>query len=267
MRACGSAAIARTYPNPRASTCYYYKRNRLRCQAKTDCFHASCSDSFLNDLESETNGVYYFSVNVTFRGVISTLLARGECEMNGNEITELFFERSQKAIELCRRRFGVNCRALALRILGSLSDAEEAENDAYLAAWNSIPPNRPRDIEAYLYSLTRRASIDMLRARTRIKRGGDQRALALDELKECVPSPVTVESEFDRVVLREALESFIVGLPEKTRLIFLKRYWWMLSAKRIAAELGMSESAVRMQLKRTREKLKEHLKKEVYADE
>lgn len=183
--------------------------------------------------------------------------------MGEKELLELFLARRESALEQCRERYGANCRALAARILGSPQDAEEAENDAYLAAWNSIPPNRPSSIEAYLYALTRRISIDMLRRRTRLKRGGGQRAAALDELSECVPSPATAESQLESRLLTEALNRFLDGLPERTRLIFLKRYWWLCTAKDIARELGMKESAVRMQLKRTREKLRNYLEKEL----
>ena len=187
--------------------------------------------------------------------------------MTEGDLTELFFGRSEEAVMLAEKRYGKTCRALAKRILGSYRDAEEAANDALLAAWNSIPPNRPKCFEAYLYALTRRISIDALRRRTRLKRGGNERAAALEELSECIPSPADVELEAERAELRDKLNAFLDGLPEKTRRIFLQRYWWAMSAKEIAAEAGMKESAVRMQLLRTREKLKEYLEKEVYCNE
>lgn len=187
--------------------------------------------------------------------------------MNGVDLTELFFERSEDAILLANKRYGKTCRALAKRILGSYRDAEEVENDALLAAWNSIPPNRPKCFEAYLYALTRRISVDALRRRTRLKRGGDERTAALEELSESIPSPADVEREAETAELRDALNAFLDGLPERTRRIFLQRYWWACSVREIASETDMKESAVRMQLLRTREKLKEYLEKEVYRNE
>ena len=43
-------------------------------------------------------------------------------------------------------------------------DAEEAENDTYLRAWDSIPPAEPKHLGAYLAAVCRRLSIDRLRA-------------------------------------------------------------------------------------------------------
>lgn len=181
--------------------------------------------------------------------------------MNEAEITDLFFDRNEEAIAVCRTRFGPLMRLVASRIIGR-AEAELAENDAYLDAWNTIPPRRPESLSSYLAMLTRRRAIDMLKSRRRIKRGGAEYDIALDELSECVPSPVSVESEADGDRLRETLDSFLGALPENARVVFMRRYWWLESVKDIARDLGMGESAVKMQLARTRNKLREHLEKE-----
>ena len=50
-------------------------------------------------------------------------------------ILDLFFNRSERAVDACRAQYGAALRGLALRITGSARDAEECESDAYLAAW------------------------------------------------------------------------------------------------------------------------------------
>ena len=60
--------------------------------------------------------------------------------MDDAGIIELFFSRDGEAIAECRREYGAYCRGIARRILGREADAEECENDTYLAAWNAIPP-------------------------------------------------------------------------------------------------------------------------------
>lgn len=181
--------------------------------------------------------------------------------MTDVEIITLFFNRDEAAIAHCRTLYGPLLRTVAGRIIG-VSDAELAESDAYLDAWNSIPPRKPSSLASYLAMLTRRRAIDMLRSRTRKRRGGAEYEAALEELEECVPSPFTVESEVDSRLLSEALDSFLLELPEKSRIIFMRRYWWLESVSEIARESRMSESAVKMQLKRTREKLRDYLWKE-----
>ena len=58
-------------------------------------------------------------------------------------IVELYFARDENAITETAKKFGAYCRTIAYNILASRRDAEECENDTWLAAWNSIPPNRP----------------------------------------------------------------------------------------------------------------------------
>ena len=52
------------------------------------------------------------------------------------------------------------------------------------------------------------------------------------------------------------------GLPKDSRLIFLRRYWYADSIAEIARRYGMTESKVKMQLVRTKEKLRIFLEKE-----
>ncbi len=179
--------------------------------------------------------------------------------MEDREIVALYLERSERALGETKRKYGRLCRAAAMRILGSREDAEEVENDAYLRAWNAIPPAEPVYLGAFMAAVCRRLAIDRLRANKRLKRGAGQYARALEELEESVsgaPDPA------DEAALRDAIERFLDSLPEETRDIFMKRYWWFLSVKEIAAETGLGESAVKMRLSRTRAELKRYLEGE-----
>ena len=73
---------------------------------------------------------------------------------------------------------------------------------------------------------------------------------------------VRPENVVDGIALRDAMNAFLGELPKKSRVVFMKRYFWILTVSEIAQSLGMSESAVKMTLSRVREKLKEYLKKE-----
>ena len=184
--------------------------------------------------------------------------------MEDREIVALYWDRSEAAIAESRSRYGGYCRYIARQILGSEDDAEETENDVYLAAWNAIPPAKPENLGAYLGMLCRRKAIDRRRTRTREKRGGGQYEAALDELLGCLPEE-SGEGMPDRVALKDALERFLRDQPRQSRTLFMRRYWWASPVSEIARDFAMKESAVKMQLLRTREKLRVFLEKEGFG--
>ena len=65
--------------------------------------------------------------------------------MEDRDIVALYLRRDETAVKYTEERYGSRLRALALGITGDSQSAEECENDAYLAAWNSIPPKHPQD--------------------------------------------------------------------------------------------------------------------------
>ena len=67
--------------------------------------------------------------------------------MEDREIVELFFARREQALDETRSKFGASLLALARRIVGNPSDAEECESDVYLCAWKKIPPDCPYPVD------------------------------------------------------------------------------------------------------------------------
>ncbi len=182
--------------------------------------------------------------------------------MNDTEILALFFERNENAITECEKKHGKYCRAIARNILGNEQDAEECVNDVFLKAWNAIPPHRPEKLSAYLGKITRNEAIKIYEKQNAKKRKGDNLALAVEELSECLPSEDITENSASRLDFSRTLNDFLAGLPKEARIIFIKRYWYLSSIKEIAKDIGASESKVKMSLSRTREKLKHVLQKE-----
>lgn len=62
--------------------------------------------------------------------------------MDDIKIIDLFFARSELAIEALDGKYGAICHNLSRSILKDQQDAEECVNDAYLGVWNAIPPHR-----------------------------------------------------------------------------------------------------------------------------
>ena len=85
--------------------------------------------------------------------------------------------------------------------------------------------------------------------------------IVLDELADCLPDTEGL-SVTDELILRGAIDSFLASLPEQTRTVFMRRYWYMMPIARVAYESGMTESNVKTTLHRTRLQFKEHLEKE-----
>ena len=182
--------------------------------------------------------------------------------MEDNKIVALYWERQEQAIEETRHKYGSYCRSIALNILSDEQDALECENDTYLAAWNAIPPHRPKVLSTFLGKLTRRISLDRLKRRLAQKRSGDTTPLSLDELAQCIPNGQSLSDDLEAKELAGRISDFLRTLPLRDRQIFLRRYWYCDSIAQIAAQTGWGESKVKMNLLRTREKLREFLRKE-----
>ena len=84
----------------------------------------------------------------------------------------------------------------------------ESVNDTYLAAWNTIPPQKPDPLRTYVCRIARNLAIAKLRSNTAGKRNSGYDA-ALDELAEVLPATETVESACDAVELAAAIDRFL----------------------------------------------------------
>lgn len=180
--------------------------------------------------------------------------------MQDREIVALFFARDERALVQVQQQYGGYCRAIAMRILRCSEDAEECVNDTWRQLWMAIPPHCPEQLATFAGKITRRLSLNRAKERERDKRGGGEIPLALDELAECLPD--TGGEAVDDMILRDALNAFVRRLPRRQQRVFLQRYWYLCPIAEIARDNDMRESAVKMSLLRTREKLKQYLEKE-----
>ena len=180
--------------------------------------------------------------------------------MQEHEIIALFFARDEEALRQTQLSFGAYCGMIAKNLLHNEEDVKECVNDAYLDAWNTIPPQKPTSFKAYIGALCRHRAIDRLRSKGAQKRGKGGDDLPFSELEDCLPS--YSEDVVDEIALRDALNSFLSILAPEARVIFMQRYWYAGSLRDIARHRGVSEKAVASSLRRSREKLRELLAKE-----
>ncbi len=182
--------------------------------------------------------------------------------MTDYDIVKLYLIRSEKAICETAKKYNAYCTVIANNILNNLFDAEECVNDTYLNTWNSIPPQKPENLCAYLGKITRNLAINRYKHYNTKKRSGNQTWLALEELQECIPDRSLTEETLDKIILTKSIENFLQSQTKEKCNIFLRRYWYLCSVKEIAQDFKISESKVTSILFRMREKLKKHLEKE-----
>ncbi len=107
--------------------------------------------------------------------------------MHDASIIRLFQNRDESAISEVKAEYGSVCERAARNLLGDAHSAEEAFSDALMALWNSIPPENPRSLKAYVLGITRKCALKAYREKTAKKRGGNIRIESLDELAAYIP--------------------------------------------------------------------------------
>jgi len=186
----------------------------------------------------------------------------GGVKMDDGKIIELYFSRDESAIIHTENKYGGYCYKIAYNILLDDEESKECVNDTYLAAWESIPPTRPKIMSAFLGKITRNISLKRLRSKNSNKRGGGNTKLIFDELSDCIPDKNSVLDAIDAKELSLIIDSFLRNLPKEERCLFLRRYWYFDSIDTLALMFGLSAGQVKMRLLRIRQKLLLKLKKE-----
>ena len=187
--------------------------------------------------------------------------------MDDGKIMELFFARDEQALSAAAEKYEHYLFTIAMNVLSDRQDSEECVNDTWLRAWESIPPNHPKSLQAFLSTLVRDRAIDIWRRKHRDKRIGSEYELSLSELSEAIPGHSDVEKAVESAELSELIGSFLRKAGRDVRNVFLLRYYYHDSVRDIAAATGFSTAKVKVLLHRTRLKLRKELEKEGYTYE
>ena len=173
-------------------------------------------------------------------------------------ITELFFARDEQALVLTAEKYGQLFRRIAYNITSDEMTSEEVVNDTYLALWNRIPPQKPVSISAYGAGVARNLALERIRYLNAAKRSA-----TVEELDECLAGRA-IPDEIDDGMLTKSIEKFLLSVPKKARIIFVMRYFEEEPIEKISERTGMTLSAVKASLHRSRKRLRDHLLKEGY---
>lgn len=182
--------------------------------------------------------------------------------MNDEQIIELFNQRDQAAIELLKNKYKNLCFSISRRILPDSRDIEECISDTYLRVWNSIPPEKPLNLKAYVARIARNCALDRYSYNS-----AGQRSTALTsafeeletqlQLQDCDPQQMTEDAE-----LRQFINHFLRSRNSEARRFFILRYWYGESIAEIAEKCHVSQPKVKTSLFRTRQQLRIELEKE-----
>ena len=182
--------------------------------------------------------------------------------MEDIKIIDLYFARSEQAIEETSHKYGAYLGVIADNILHRPEDTEEVVNDVYLAAWNSLPPNRPRVLKHYLSRIARNLSFKRFEYLSADKRCADT-VLLLSELEECIPDQRRgIEETIEAKELGRCLNRFLDTLDEEDRQLFVSRYYYLVSVEQLARREACSPRRIKYRLEKLRAQLKNQLKKE-----
>ncbi len=180
--------------------------------------------------------------------------------MLDSKIIALLFARSEQAIPALESKYGKLCYRTAQVILGNVQAAQECVNDTYFAVWNTVPPQEPDPLIAYVLRIVRNISLLRVKHNRAEKRRGNYQE-CYEELSECIADRATPETVFQAREVAGYIEEFLDSLSSTNRMLFVRRYWHMESARELSNATGISENGVRNRLSRMRQQLREHLQK------
>ena len=183
--------------------------------------------------------------------------------MDDMEIIALFEQRKEEAVAAAEQKYGTYCQCIAQNLLG-FEDAEECVSDAWLTAWNRIPPAKPASLGAFLGRITRTLSISRFRSLHAQKRDAGL-TLLLSELEDCLPDPRGVEEAVETRELARLLSDWLRALPQTDRVWFLRRYWYGDAVKELAREAGCTENQMAQRMRKLRQALRAKLEQEGIA--
>ena len=181
--------------------------------------------------------------------------------MEDQSIKALLFERSEAALGEISEKYSALYKSVLRQMLSDECDIEECANDVLLAIWNSIPPNDPQNLSAYICAVARRISINRLKFNKRKKRNSDYTTM-LSELGDCIPDRGKELFECESDQLELILLAFLKDLHADTRVLFIRRYVFMESVAELSERFDIKPNVISSKLFRARKKLKAILRRE-----
>lgn len=155
---------------------------------------------------------------------------------------------SDEAFELLVEKYQKPVYNLCYRMLGDPSEAEDAAQESFWRAYQSLKKYDPqRSFATWLLAISAHYCIDQIRKRRMVVLPMD--VLREEDAPDLTPGP---ETHFSQAEEREAIQNILTNLNPKDRAAIIMRYWYELSYEEISEALSLSVSAVKSRLHRAR---------------
>ena len=178
------------------------------------------------------------------------------------ELLSLFEKRKEEAILETDRKYRPYLMTVAERLLSDRFAAEECLQDAYLKAWNAIPPAHPDHLSIYLAKIVHNTALDQIESAGRLKRIPGQALSPLDQIEESFCDRFTLEDEITSRMISRLISDYLADQSDMKLYIFVSRYYYGMSIEEISGKVGLSESSVSKKLTAMRRELKKKLIRE-----
>ena len=157
--------------------------------------------------------------------------------------------RDQSALRLLYDRYGGRLLAVAQRILGDRSRAEDVLQEAFVSVWNSSASHDDRDgsVFAWLYSIVRFKAIDLIRREQR------QHALVDAESRDAgleTVAPAVQETAIDERRRAARLDECLGRLGDGTRALIARAFQHGYSHAEIAEIEGLPLGTIKSRIRR-----------------
>ena len=118
---------------------------------------------------------------------------------------------------------------------------------------------------AFVGRITRNLSFTRWEAARAQKRGGGQTEILLSELADCLPGGERVDARLDAQAVTLTIEAYLRTQTRENRQLFVRRYYYGDSVRRLSGLFGLTENTVKSRLFRLRAGLRDTLLKEGIA--
>ena len=166
------------------------------------------------------------------------------------EILELLQTHDEQGIEEVLTHYGPLMRYVSKPILRDKHDMEDCLSEAVMRIWENFDTydGDKGSFAAWVTAITRNTALNMIRQKNRHPENEIK-----EEMESTEPTPEEIVLREERQQeLRRALEE----LSQKERNLFYRKYYYLQSTEKIAAEMGMTKRAVEGKLYRIKKKLR-----------
>lgn len=140
--------------------------------------------------------------------------------------------------------------SVAYSVLGDFHEAQDVTQESFIKSYRSLHTLKdPKKLGSWLYAITHRTSLDLLKKR--------KKHLALDKGNYLIDD--SIDSWVYQHEIHESIWDALSSLKEKNRTVIVLHYLSGWTMKEIAQFLDVSLSAVDSRIRRSKEMLKRHL--------